>query len=204
MSQFRIAVADKNPLVLSGLEKLFLEDDRFDLTGTARTGAEFIALAARNVFDIGVVGWEMPGLDGRAILDAISEFEHNPKVVIYTGVPNPRVIREAMLNGAAGFCAKGDSTEQLIATVASVAQGQMVFPYFDLKKLQDDPWESLTRRELDLLDYLKTGQTNIQIADSLGLSVNTVKFHLKNLFSKLGVKNRAQAIAVSLSRKNNH
>ncbi|WP_420547694.1 LuxR C-terminal-related transcriptional regulator [Curvivirga sp.] len=204
MNKYRIAVADKNPLVLSGLETLFKNDDRFTLTGTARTGAEFIGLAAQNKFDIGITGWEMPGLDGRAILDAIGEFEYHPKIVIYTGVPNPRIIREAMLNGAAGFCAKGDSTEQLITTVASVAAGQMVFPYFDLKKLQDDPWESLTRRELDLLDYLKTGQSNQQIANYLGLSVNTIKFHLKNLYTKLGVKNRAQAVAVSLSRKSNH
>lgn len=204
MTTYRIAIADKNPLVLTGLENLLEDEDRFVLSGTAKTGGEFVDMAKADTFDVGITGWEMPGLDGREILEAISKLENPPKVIFYTGVPNPRVIREAMLHGAAGFCAKDNSNEQLIATLASVAAGQMVFPYFDLKKLQDDPWESLTRRELDLLDYLKTGQSNQQIANYLGLSINTVKFHLKNLFSKLGVRNRAQAIAVSMSRKENH
>lgn len=197
----KIVVADKNPLVLKGLESLFQEDEKFEIAGKAKTGPEFLALTSKLEFDIGVIGWEMPGLDGRAILEALSELETSPRIIIYTGVQNARVIREAMLYGAAGFCAKGETTEKLMTTVKSVAAGQMVFPYFDLKILQSDPWESLTRRELDLLDYLRTGLTNQQIATSLGISVNTVKFHLKNLFHKLEVKNRAQAVAVSLSRK---
>ncbi len=204
MTNYKIAIADKNPLILAGLESLLTEDEKLTLIGTAKTGPDFISLAKSNHFDVGITGWEMPGMDGRKILEEINLLETPPKIIIYTGVPNPRVIREAMLHGAAGFCSKDSSNEQLRTTVTSVLAGQMVFPYFDLKKLQDDPWESLTRRELDLLDYLKTGQSNQQIANYLGLSINTVKFHLKNLFSKLGVRNRAQAIAVSLTRKENH
>lgn len=204
MTNYKIVVADKNPLVLRGLESLFADQELFECVGNAKTGPEFLALAVSESFDIGIIGWEMPGLDGRGILDALSTLENRPKIVIYTGVPNSRVIREAMLNGAAGFCAKGDSTEQLLMTVKSVAAGQMVFPYFDLNVLQEDPWESLTRRELDLLGYLRTGQTNQQIAECLGISVNTVKFHLRNLYHKIDVKNRAQAVAVSLSRNQNH
>ena len=200
----KIVVADKNPLVLKGLESLFQDQDQFDLVGSARTGTEFVTLAQSKSFDIGVIGWEMPGLDGRGILDALADLEEKPKIVIYTGVPNRRVIREAMLNGASGFCTKGDSTDQLIRTVRSVAAGHMVFPQFDFRSIQNDPWDSLTRRELDLLEYLRTGQTNQQIADCLGISVNTVKFHLKNLFEKINVKNRAQAVAVSVSRLSNH
>ena len=71
----------------------------------------------------------------------------------------------------------------------------MVFPFLDVRKLQQDPIEQLSRRERALLEALSTGMTNRELAKEFEISANTVKFHLSNLFEKLSVKNRTQAIA---------
>jgi two-component system nitrate/nitrite response regulator NarP len=100
--------------------------------------------------------------------------------------------------GGAGFCLKSESPERLIETILAVSEGRMVFPFMDMSKPGNDPFGLLTGREQELLIALSEGNTNIQIASELEISLNTVKFHLKNLYSKLNVKNRAQAVACYL------
>ncbi|WP_259780209.1 response regulator transcription factor [Aestuariispira ectoiniformans] len=197
----RIIVTDKNPLVLTGLKALLENEAEMDVVATATDGEEFLQKIREIPCDVGVIGWEMPGKDGRGVLDILANDPAAPRIVIYTGVPGARVVREAMLHGAAGFCHKGDSNEALLEVVGAVAEGRMSFPFTDLRKIAEDPWEALTRRELELLDSLKTGRSNKQIATNMGITENTVKFHLKNLFSKLGVKNRSQAVALALTRE---
>jgi two-component system, NarL family, nitrate/nitrite response regulator NarP len=77
----------------------------------------------------------------------------------------------------------------------------MVFPFVDIRKMRADPLENLTLRERSLLSALGSGQTNNQLAKEFGVSINTIKFHLRNLFEKLEVRNRAQAIAMFLEMK---
>ncbi len=86
-------------------------------------------------------------------------------------------------------------------TCLSVAAGQMVFPFLDVRELQTDPISRITRRERALMEALATGMTNKDLARSFDISENTVKFHLSNLFEKLGVKNRAHAIAFFYSSR---
>jgi two-component system nitrate/nitrite response regulator NarP len=77
----------------------------------------------------------------------------------------------------------------------------MVFPFVDIRKMRSDPLENLTLRERSLLSALGSGHTNSQLAKDFGVSINTIKFHLRNLFEKLDVRNRAQAIALFLEMK---
>ncbi len=100
-----------------------------------------------------------------------------------------------MSSGAAGFASRSGAVETLLETCLAVAQGQMVFPFLDVRKLQQDPIEQLSRRERALLEALSTGMTNRELSKEFEISANTVKFHLSNLFEKLSVKNRTQAIA---------
>jgi DNA-binding CsgD family transcriptional regulator len=82
-----------------------------------------------------------------------------------------------------------------------VAAGDMVFPFVDIHKVRPDPLTSLTHRERDLLAALESGQSNAQLAREFGVSINTVKFHLRNLFGKLDVRNRTQAICLYLETR---
>jgi len=194
-----LVIVDKSPLVLAGLTQMFGADDRFNVVATAADGERFMEAVSRLVFDIGIIGWEMPFLSGGDVLDALSREDSPPRVVVYTGAPAPSVPRQVMLKGGAGFCSKSEPPEALVETVISVAEGRMVFPFMDMTKPLADPFGTLTARERELLAALAEGHTNAAIAGEMGISVNTVKFHLKNLYGKLGVDNRAQAVAVYLS-----
>lgn len=190
-----IVIAEKNPLLMSSLIKLFAGDDRFTMVATTPDGERFLSAVERLVFDVGIIGWEMPYLDGRGVLQALQGKPNVPRLIVYTGSSNPDVPRLAMALGAAGFCSKSDPPAQLLETVAAVADGRMMFPFVDVSQLASDPFAGLTPRERELLAALAGGLTNAQIAGKLDISLNTVKFHLKNLYDKLGVSNRAQAVA---------
>ncbi|GAA0578325.1 response regulator transcription factor [Caenispirillum bisanense] len=193
-----IVIAEKNPLLQSSLIKLFAGDERFTLLHMCPDGERFLAACDRMKFDVGIIGWEMPYLDGRGVLEALSTRQDSPRVIVYTGSGNPDIPRQAMALRAAGFCSKSDPPAQLLETVAAVADGRMMFPFVDVSQLGADPLAGLTRRERELLASLASGFTNQQIAEKLDISLNTVKFHLKNLYDKLGVSNRAQAVAFFL------
>ncbi len=194
-----IVVADKSPLIQSGLANLLDSDERFALIATAADGERFLEAIERMSFDIGIIGWDMPYLDGRGVLKKMVEMtDPTPRIIIYTGNSGPDVPRQVMQLGGAGFCHKSGSPDSLIETILAVSEGRMVFPFMDMSKPGNDPFGLLTGREQELLIALSDGNTNVQIADDLDISLNTVKFHLKNLYGKLNVRNRAQAVACYL------
>lgn len=195
-----IAIVDKSPIVQSGLRALFEADDRFHVVAVAADGERFMEAVERLSFDVAVIGWEMPYLSGAAVLRAMRGKADAPKIVIYTGSQDLDVPRQAMALGAAGFCHKSDPPERLVETVLAVSAGRMAFPYVDVRELDLNPLAGLTERERQILESLSKGMTNQQLAEDFDISLNTVKFHLKNLYGKMGVDNRAQAVAKYLGR----
>jgi two-component system nitrate/nitrite response regulator NarP len=200
----RIGFADKNPLVLRGLQSLFGEDRRFELVVSASDGERFLDAVARFELDVGIIGWVMANGDGRAVLEGLKTRVAAgfplPRIVVYTGA-DLGVARMAMQLGAAGFLSKSEPPERLLDVVAEVARGRMMFPFLDLgRAMAADPLACLTARERELLERLAEGLSNEGLARRFGLSPNTVKFHLRNLYEKLGAANRAQAVAVLLGR----
>lgn len=196
-----VAVIDKNPLVHRGLAQMLREDGRFELVMSAADGDEFLReYAERGVaapVDVAVSGWVMPkGGDGKSLLQRISAMANPPKVVIYTGEMSDMALRAAMREGAAGLVHKSEPPERLLQAIATAAVGGSDFP---ASARRQPPMEQLTKRETELLASLAGGATNVQLAEQLGVSVNTVKFHLRNLYEKLDVRNRAQAVAMFLS-----
>jgi two-component system nitrate/nitrite response regulator NarP len=97
--------------------------------------------------------------------------------------------------GAAAFVSRSSPVETLVQTCLDVAAGKMVFPFLDIRELRNDPINTLSRKEKLLIEALSEGLTNKQLSKRLEISSNTVKFHISNIFDKLSVKNRAQAIA---------
>lgn len=190
-----LVIADKNPLLRTALVQLFSEDERFQLVESTNDGEQFVDAVDRIRPQVGIIGWILPQQNGATVLERLRERDLPTRVIVYTGDPDPRVPKKAMVLGAAGFCSKSEVPQRLLETVIAVAAGQMVFPFVDISSLQDDPLNSLTDRERDLLLSLSSGRTNAQLAKDFGLSVNTVKFHLGNLYDKLGVRSRAQAVA---------
>lgn len=194
-----VILADKNPLVLKGIRQLLSRDTRFRLAATVADGKRFLAEIRKRKFDVAVIGWEMPHADGRAVLEALRMIEGAPPVIVYTGTTGASLPLQVMQLGGAGFLSKSEPTEQLLNTLAEVAAGRMVFPYIDMRRLKLDPAAELTARERELLAALVSGASNRKLAQHFGVSLHTVKFHLKNVYAKLNVANRAQAVAYFLS-----
>jgi DNA-binding NarL/FixJ family response regulator len=196
-----VAIADKSPLILAGLDKLLSDDKRFHLVLKVTDGEEFLEAARQQKFAIAVIGWQLPTLHARDVLRALSRQISAPKIVVYSGTNDPAAPAETLQLGGAGFVSKRAPPERLLDVLAAVAAGDMVFPFVDIRKMRSDPLENLTLRERSLLSALGSGHTNSQLAKDFGVSINTIKFHLRNLFEKLEVRNRAQAIALFLEMK---
>lgn len=196
-----VAIADKSPLILAGLEALLAEDRRFNLILKVTDGEEFLDAAKSHQFSIAIIGWQLPTMHAREVLRALSRQTSAPKIVVYSGTNDPAAPAETLQLGGAGFVSKRAPPERLLDVLASVAAGDMVFPFVDIRKMRADPLENLTLRERSLLSALGSGHTNNQLAKDFGVSINTIKFHLRNLFEKLEVRNRAQAIALFLEMK---
>lgn len=191
----RVAIADKNPVVRAGLADLVTRDGRFMMVEAVAGANAFVSLCGEQKIDIGVIGWSLPDMTGGDALGILKRRQIATRVIIYTGEQGPQVLRQAIKSGAWGFISKADEPAILLDTIATVARGRLCLPYLDLGTLQDDPLEALTQRERELLAALADGWSNAQIAARIGISGNTVKYHLKNLYDKLGVKNRAMAVA---------
>jgi two-component system nitrate/nitrite response regulator NarP len=194
----RVGLADKNPLIQAALKHLLSEDKRFKLMHIASGCEDFLANIEAERIDVGIIGWVIGPCDGRFILDHVNKLENPPRIIVYTGDESKSVPSQVMIHGGAAFVSKSEQPSVLMEAIVTVAAGRMLFPYIDVRSIYDSPLSTLTRREMEVLADLASGRTNKQIARDLGVSLNTIKFHVRNLYQKLAVNSRGQAIALYL------
>lgn len=190
-----LALAEGNPLVLQALSEVFEKDRRFSVVATSSTAEGFLGAVMRVPVKVGVIDWQIPQLGGQKLIEVLRDQEAAPRLVVYAEDTTGAVALKAMAAGAAGFVDRKSPVDRLLETCVEVAAGKMVFPFVDVRGLQTDPIHQLTRREKALLEALANGLANKDLAREFDISTNTVKYHLSNLFDKLGVSSRTQAIA---------
>jgi two-component system nitrate/nitrite response regulator NarP len=195
-----VALADSNMLVLSAMSEIFERDGRFSLVATSSTAEGFLGTVMRVPVQIGVIDWNLPVLGGQKLIEVLRDQPSAPRILVY-GENAGDLPRQALAAGAAGFTPRNGPVDGLLDTCAAVAQGQMVFPFLDVRELQSDPIHQLTKREKMLLEALSRGLSNRQLAGEFEISANTVKFHLSNLYEKLSVTSRTQAVAFFFSSR---
>jgi two-component system nitrate/nitrite response regulator NarP len=196
-----IAIADKNPVVRTGLVDIIARDGRFMVTAAVSTGSAFLELVEAHNIEIAIIGWALPDMTGGDLLAELKKRRSNVRAIVYTGEPGLDVLRRSIKAGAWGFMSKSDEPEVLLETISSVSHGRVSFPYVDMEAATKDPLDVLTVRERELLAALADGWPNLQIAARIGISRNTVKYHLKNLYDKLNVNNRAMAVALFMTQQ---
>ncbi|TGV15115.1 response regulator transcription factor [Mesorhizobium sp. M8A.F.Ca.ET.173.01.1.1] len=203
VNRFKVMIADRNPLVLSALCDMIKKDQRFELAQCVQSGEAFIKAAAEPVsaFDVAVVGWKLSDMDGGEVLAALRRLELHVRVVVFSNEHDIAILKQCVRMGAQGFCYQFDDPCILFETLLVVARGRICIPFIDVAKINDTPLSKLTPRERELLAVLADGWTNLQIATRTGLSENTVKYHLKNLYDKLDARNRAMAVALYAAEK---
>lgn len=198
--QIDVILADSNALVISAMSEIFEKDPRFSVVATSSTAEGFLSTCLRIPIAVGVLDWNLPVLGGARLIEVLREQERSPKLIVY-GDDSGDLPRLAMSAGAAGFASSSGDVEGLLSTCVDVSKGKMVFPFVDVRDLQSDPIQSLSRKERVILDALSKGLTNRELSKELGITINTVKFHLSNLYEKLSVRNRSQAIAFYYSSR---
>lgn len=193
-----VVLADDHALVLEGLRALLNAEPDMHVVATATDGERLLEAIRRFVPDIAIMDLQMPYMDGLTCLKHIRAEGLPVQVLIISAFGDAQSLRLAVEGGADGFALKTDSPEMTLAAIRQVAAGRMVFPdavrRWLTRKPEQDP-NAFTEREEVVLALIAEGKSNAQIGAALSLSENTVKFHLKNLFAKLGVTNRTEAAA---------
>ncbi len=201
----RIVLADDHALVLEGLRALLTAEPDLHVVATATDGERLLEAVKRFTPDIAVMDLQMPFMDGLTCLKHIRAEGLPVRVLVISAFGDAQSLRLAVEGGADGFALKTDSPEMTLAAIRQVAAGHMVFPdavrRWLIRKPEQDP-NALTDREEAVLALIAEGKSNAQIGAVLSLSENTIKFHLKNLFAKLGVTNRTEAAAKFHQRSN--
>ena len=196
--QIRIVLADDHALVLEGLRALLSAEPDLTVVATATDGERLLDAVRRFTPDVVAMDLQMPFMDGLTCLHHIRAEGLPVRVLVISAFGDAQSLRAAVEGGADGFALKTDSPEITLAAIRQVAAGHMVFPdavrRWLMRNPLDDP-NALTEREEAVLALVAEGKSNAQIGAALGLSENTIKFHLRNLFSKLGVTNRTEAAA---------
>jgi DNA-binding NarL/FixJ family response regulator len=202
-SKFRVLIAERNPLVVAALRDMIARDTRFEVAGSVQTGEAVVEAAAAGHpgFDIVILGWKLFDMDAGEVLAEFRRRQLCPRVVIFSNDHDIAILKQSVRLGVQGFCYQFDDPCILFDTLLVVARGRICIPYIDVSKINETPLSNLTVRERELLAVLADGWTNLQIATRTGISENTVKYHLKNLYDKLGVRNRAMAVALYASEK---
>lgn len=204
-TRLRILLADDHALVLEGLRSLVDAQPDMLVVAAATDGAQVIELLRTHAPDVVVLDLEMGTMSGLACLERLRAEKIDVRVLVLSAYGDGTSMRAALDGGADGYSLKTDPPRTTIDAIRQVSRGQLVFPvaakrWLLGKSTGSDP-RQLTERETSVLVLLAEGATNAEIARRLRVSENTVKFHLQNLYTKLGVGNRTEAVAVHLRER---
>jgi DNA-binding NarL/FixJ family response regulator len=198
----KVLLADDHAMFRQGVREMLSTDEGIEVIGEAENGREAVALAERLRPDVVLLDVEMPVMGARQAMERMLENSPVPRVIIVTMHDDPRLVRELIGLGASAYLVKSASIEELhtaVRTAASSPAGNVIIPPKTLR----DPTEAggLSRRELEVLVMVARGMSNQQIAISLHLSEATVKRHLANIYPKIGVSSRGEAVRMALSKE---
>lgn len=199
----RVVLADDHALVTEGLKSLIDRQGDMQVVQVVQDGGELLAyLDGHGAVDVVVLDLQMP-YGGLKALAEIRRCAHPIRVLILTAFSDGESIQAALQLEAEGFALKTESPMQTIDAIRQVAQGRLVFPRAAQRWLisQAKCGPSLSTREEEVLDLLARGLPNAEIAAELNVSENTVRFHLKNIYEKLNVTNRTEAVAWHFQQK---
>lgn len=199
LKRLRIVLADDHELVLEGLRSLLANEPDMEVVGATTNTESLLKLIEERRPDVAVLDVQMTGMDGIQCLAEIRQRNLPVKVLLLTAFGDGEAIQSALEGGADGFALKTAPPRQTVEAIRQVGQGYLVFPPAARKWMSGHraapTGPSLSAREWEVLEHLAQGLTNAQIAEAMIVSENTVKFHLQNIFQKLGVNNRTEAAA---------
>ena len=205
----RVVVADDHEVVRCGLVNL-LDGTDVEIVAEASSGKAAVRLAMKHKPDVILLDIRMaPGNDGLKALEKIRNDAPTVRCIMLTSFDNPTYIARAVASGAHDYILKGCSREELLESITGAASGQLPLRAGELRRVATtmanrvvtpDPDVPLTQREMQVLRHVALGLSNKEIAQSLTISVETVKEHVQNILRKLAVNDRTQAAVWAVRR----
>jgi DNA-binding NarL/FixJ family response regulator len=199
----RLIIVDDHPVVRDGLRGMFTGEEGLRVVGEAGDGASAVALAEELRPDVILMDLRMPGTDGVTAIRALAGRGVTARVLVLTTFDTDSDVLPAIEAGATGYLLKDATPEELVRAVRAAARGESALSPSVATRLIGQvraPAEPLSPRELEVLALIARGTTNREAAKRLFISEATVKTHLLHVYAKLGVNDRAAAVAVAFER----
>jgi two-component system, NarL family, response regulator LiaR len=203
----KILLVDDHTVVRSGLSKFLMVNKDFKLVGEASDGAEAVQMVSLHKPDVVLMDLMMPGVDGITATHEIHQKYPKVKIIALTSFAEQNMVQGALQAGAISYLQKNVSAKELGLAIRSAYEGKMTLSPEAAQVLANSvaqpqiAGEQLTERERDVLKCMAEGLSNNEIAEKLVISIGTVKFHVSNVFHKLGVDSRVEAVKLALEQK---
>ena len=200
----RLLIADDHPVVRDGLSGMFSGDDGFEVIGEAANGAQAVTLACALEPDVILMDLRMPEMDGVAAIAELARRKVTARVLVLTTYDTDSDVVRAVEAGATGYLLKDSPRGDLLRAVRAAARGEAALSPSVATRLlgqvRAPAQEPLSQREFEVLELVARGATNREAAAKLFISEATVKTHLLHIYAKLGVSDRAAAVAEAFQR----
>jgi len=199
-----LLIVDDHPVVRDGLRGMFTADPRFEVLGEAGDGEEAIVAGEKLRPDVILMDLRMPRADGVTAIKELAKRGVPARILVLTTYDTDSDVLPAIEAGATGYLLKDSPRDELFRAVEAAARGQAVLSPAVATRLmgqmRQPVSEALSQRELEVLELIAQGSTNREAAKALFISEATVKTHLLHVYAKLGVNDRAAAVATAFSR----
>ncbi|HYQ69780.1 response regulator transcription factor [Actinophytocola sp.] len=199
-----LLIVDDHPVVRDGLRGMFTADPRFEVLGEAGDGEEAIVAGEKLRPDVILMDLRMPRADGVTAIKELAKRGVPARILVLTTYDTDSDVLPAIEAGATGYLLKDSPRDELFRAVEAAARGQAVLSPAVATRLmgqmRQPASEPLSQRELEVLELIARGSTNREAAKALFISEATVKTHLLHVYAKLGVNDRAAAVATAFSR----
>ncbi len=205
VARLKVLIADDHPLMVAGIRRVLERGEDIEVVGEARSGPEVMELIARRRPQLVLLDLRMPGVTGSECISQIRETWPEVKVVVLSATEDRRSIDEALGAGASAFVVKSVNPSDVASILRQAFGNGTVFhaisspqPVIGVTAHDEPQGPVLTERERTILAAVSAGMTTAAISEELWVSEHTVKFHLTNIYRKLGVANRAAAVRYAL------
>ncbi|MBI4734179.1 MAG: response regulator transcription factor [Rubrobacteridae bacterium] len=203
MAEVKVLIVESHPLMQVGIRNTLEQAGDIRIVGEASTGETAIELAYSAVPDVVIMDTWLPDMDGITAMKHIMSRSCEARVLMFSGFDDEHYVIMALENGAAGYLLKNIDAVELTKSVKLAAEGmspispQLACKLLPFSRRRSDAGNRLTPREIEVWRLLSSGASNAEISKNLFVSESTVKFHVRNIFHKLGVKNRVEAAQIA-------
>ena len=199
--QIRVIIADDHPVVREGLAAILRSQEDIKIVGEATDGEEACKLYDQLFPDVLMLDLRMPKKDGLQVLtELMSCRAPEPRIIVMTAYESEEDLRRASNAGAKGYLVKGANPQQIRAAIRTVAAGESLFPTEVSKLAESTAHPELSERELQVLQYIANGRSNMEIGQILYISEDTVRGHVRSILTKLDAMGRTEAITIAAER----